>query len=114
MTFLLLIINIFKTNQNDSNNSYLTINDKFSYMQCIEDNKTFIIYLGNELIYFNIKESKNIKFNNEYISFSFVNKAKNIILTFPINNTRIFYNTNDEFTLLNENNIIIPMMNSLC
>ena len=105
LTFLLLIINILKTNQIDSNNSYLTINDKFSYMQCIEDNKTFIIYLGNELIYFNIKESKNIKFNNEYISFSFVNKAKNIILTFPINNTRIFYNTNDEFTLLNENNI---------
>ena len=101
---LLLSIKILKAIQNDSDNSYLSINDKFSYMQCSDDNNTFLIYLGNELIYINFEKSENIKFNNEYISFSFINKGKNIILTYPINDTRIFYNINDEFTFINENN----------
>ena len=44
---LILIIQIIKSNQNDS---YLNINDDFSYMQYNKDKNTFDIYLGNELI----------------------------------------------------------------
>ena len=75
-------------------------------MKCNEDKSTFDIYLGNELMYINFQKSKNIKFNDEYISFSFLYEGKNMNLTYPIKNTIIYYNFNGKFTFINDNNTI--------
>ena len=105
LIILILIIQIFKSKQNKDDESYLSINDKFSYMQCSEDNNKFTIYLGNELIYINFQKSENIIFNNENISFSFINEGKKINLIYPINNTRIYYNSDGNFTFINNNTV---------
>ena len=97
------IILIIKSNQN---NSYLNINNGFSYLKCNEDKSTFDIYLGNELMYINFQKSENVKFNDEYISFSFLYEGKNMNLTYPIKNTIIYYNFNGKFTFINDNNTI--------
>ena len=75
-------------------------------MKCNEDKSTFDIYLGNELMYINFQKSENIKFNDEYISFSFLYEGKNMNLTYPIKNTIIYYNVNGKFTFINDNNAI--------
>ena len=100
---LILIIQIIKSNQNDS---HLNINDDFSYMQYDKDKNTFDIYLGNELMYINFQNSENIKFNDEYISFFFIFEGNNMNLTFPIKNTLIYYNENGKFTFVNDNSVI--------
>ena len=100
---LILIIQIIKSNQNDS---HLNINDDFSYMQYNEDKNTFDIYLGNGLMYINFQNSENIKFNDEYISFFFIFEGNNMNLTFPIKNTLIYYNENGKFTFVNDNSAI--------
>ena len=100
---LILIIQIIKSNQNDS---HLNINDDFSYMQYDKDKNTFDIYLGNELMYINFQNSENIKFNDEYISFFFIFEGNNMNLTFPIKNTLIYYHENGKFTFVNDNSAI--------
>ena len=100
---LILIIQIIKSNQNDS---HLNINDDFSYMQYDKDKNTFDIYLGNGLMYINFQNSENIKFNDEYISFFFIFEGNNMNLTFPIKNTLIYYNENGKFTFVNDNSVI--------
>lgn len=101
----LILIQIFKS-QNYENISYITINDKFSYMQYNQDKKAFNIYLGNELIFINFEQSNKIKFNNESISFYDFdqNNNTNLSITFAINNTRIFFINDSDFIFLNENN----------
>ena len=101
-TTLLFIIKIFHSKQNNDTKSYLSINDKFSYMQYNEDLNEFNIYLGNELIYINFKNSKNIKFNNDSISFPYSEGGENFNLTYNINNTRIYYIHDYNFIFTNK------------
>ena len=107
---ILLVIQIIKSQQNNDDKSYLNINDKFSYMQCSEDNQTFNIYLGNELIYINFQKSENIIFNKEKLSFSFIIEGKNRSLIIPINDTRINYNSDGQFIFVNNNSTTIIIL----
>lgn len=102
LVIFLLIIKIFKSTENNADNNYLTINDKFSYMQYKNDTneESFVIYLGNELIYINFKKSNIINFNTESISFSYNNNY----WFYPINSTKIYYEKDGNFCFINERN----------
>ena len=106
LIIFLFLIRVFKS-QNNENISYQTVNDKFSYMQYVKDEEVFNIYLGNELIFINFKQSNKVKFNNESISFYDFdeNNKTNLSITFKIKNTRIVFIADDEFVLINEHNM---------
>ena len=106
LIIFLFLIRICKS-QNNENISYQTVNDKFSYMQYVKDEEVFNIYLGNELIFINFKQSNKVKFNNESISFYDFdeNNKTNLSITFKIKNTRIVFIADDEFFLINEHNM---------
>lgn len=106
---IIKILNSNKICDDELLESLLTINDNFSYMeyQIDQDNneETFNIYLGNELIYIKFKKSENIQFNSEYISF-FVNDLK-VNLIYPINSTKIHHDfniNNGKFIFVNGEN----------
>ena len=106
LIIFLFLIRLLKS-QNNENISYQTVNDKFSYMQYVKDEEVFNIYLGNELIFINFKQSNKVKFNNESISFYDFdeNNKTNLSITFKIKNTRIVFIADDEFVLINEHNM---------
>ena len=83
----LFIIKLIRCFQEDCDIELKALNDKFTYLYT-NDNK-LNVYLGNELMFLNIKSSEHMLFYNDFISIS--NKKDNSTLfRSTINKTKVF------------------------
>ena len=103
LLFVFIFSQIYKSLQYD----YLTFNDNFTYINCSdcgnETKKALNIYLGNELIFLNIKtpnntKDSNITFDKDKIKFSFTNETVNFSQIYFFNRTKVYFKGDYLFT----------------
>ena len=97
----LFIIKLIRCFQEDCDIELKALNDKFTYLST-NDNE-LNVYLGNELMFLNIKSSEHMLFYNDFISIS--NKKDNSTLfRSTLNKTKVYNCKEKKFLFMNSDN----------